>query len=134
MALHLPVSGDLRSPRVVVARRTPLTRRAARGSTTTRDAFGANVLRVLHMKKVEIDTLAHRELRNRSAEVLRRVEEGATFQITNHGRVVAVIGPADARPDLRVRRAHARGGFASLPRVRIEGAAQEHLDELRGER
>lgn len=81
-----------------------------------------------------MQTLAHRELRNQSGEVLRRVQEGATFQVTNRGRIVAVIGPVGARPDLRVRTARHRGGFASLSRIRIEGPAQHHLDELRGER
>lgn len=86
------------------------------------------------MKRIEMETLAHRELRNRSSDVLRRVQEGATFQITNHGEVVAVISPASTRPDLRVRRADIRGGFASLPRARIDGSVRDHLDELRGDR
>lgn len=86
------------------------------------------------MKRIEVETLAHRELRNRSSDVLRRVQAGATFQITNRGEVVALIGPASTRPDLRVRRASVRGGFASLPRVRIDRSLQDHLDELRGER
>ena len=86
------------------------------------------------MKRIGPETLCHRELRNRSAEVLRCVQEGATFQGTKRGEVVAVIGPAGRCPELRVRRARTTGGFASLPRVRIDTTAQDHLDELRGER
>lgn len=41
-----------------------------------------------------MDTVSHRELRNNSADVLRRVEAGESITITNRGRVTAVIGPA----------------------------------------
>lgn len=37
--------------------------------------------------------IAQRELRNRSAEVLRDAEAGAEFTITVGGRPVAVLGP-----------------------------------------
>lgn len=39
-------------------------------------------------------TITHRELRNNSAEILRRVEAGETLQVTNNGIPAAVIGPA----------------------------------------
>lgn len=38
-------------------------------------------------------TITHRELRNNSAEILRRVEAGETLQVTNNGVPAAVIGP-----------------------------------------
>lgn len=38
-------------------------------------------------------TVTHREMRNRSGEILRRVEAGETFRISNHGRVAAVLSP-----------------------------------------
>ncbi|MFN2323599.1 MAG: type II toxin-antitoxin system Phd/YefM family antitoxin [Trueperaceae bacterium] len=44
------------------------------------------------MKALHDPTLAHRDLRKRSAEVLRRVQAGETFQVTHHGVVVAVRG------------------------------------------
>lgn len=78
--------------------------------------------------------LAHRDLRNRSAEVLRDVAAGATYEITNHGEVVAVLSPPARDLDLRVRPAQVRGGFAQLTRVRRDRPAQEALDDLRGER
>ncbi|GAA5156194.1 hypothetical protein GCM10023321_31460 [Pseudonocardia eucalypti] len=81
-------------------------------------------------------TIPHRELRNNSSEVLREVQAGETVYVTNRGEVVAVLVPppraAGAPP--RVRRARVRGGFAALPRERIEEPLQAVLDELRGDR
>lgn len=86
------------------------------------------------MKTLDAPTLAHRDLRNRSAEVLRRVQAGETFQVTNHGEVVAVLAPAGAAPEPRMRVASVRGGFAGLPRVQATVPTAAVLDELRGER
>jgi prevent-host-death family protein len=86
------------------------------------------------MKIPDPRTLAHRDLRNRSAEVLRRVQAGETFQVTNHGDVVAVLSPANRAPGPRVRAATVRGGFATLPRVRVDVPTATVLDELRGDR
>lgn len=82
------------------------------------------------------ERLAHRDLRNRSAEILRAVRSGAAFEITNHGEVVAVLSPPnDAdQADLRIRRARASGGFRSLPRVRRATPVLQSLDELRVDR
>ncbi len=79
------------------------------------------------------ERLAHRELRNRSSEVLRQVAAGATYEITNHGVVVAVLSPPDRTVDLRIRPARLRGGFAGLPRARAKESVQELLDDLRDE-
>ena len=38
-------------------------------------------------------TIAHRELRNDSAEILRRAASGESFEVTNNGRVVAMVVP-----------------------------------------
>lgn len=86
------------------------------------------------MKPLAYPTLAHRDLRNRSAEVLRRVQAGETFQVTNHGEVVAVLSPADRTLGPRVRRATVLGGFGALPRVRADVPTAVVLDELRGDR
>lgn len=79
------------------------------------------------------EKLAHRELRNRSAEVLREVAAGATYEITNHGDVVAVLSPPPSGTSLRIRQPRVRGGFAQLPRVRRDHPVQQALDDLRGE-
>ena len=45
-----------------------------------------------------------RELRQRASELLRRVEAGETFEITDRGRPVAVLGPLpDGAPLERLR-------------------------------
>jgi len=82
------------------------------------------------------EMLAHRELRNRSAEVLRNVQNGAAYQITNHGKVVALLLPASRgeQAGLRIRKATRRGGFRAVPRVRVDHAVQPTLDELRSDR
>ncbi|WP_029088922.1 type II toxin-antitoxin system Phd/YefM family antitoxin [Brevibacterium album] len=40
-----------------------------------------------------MDTISHREMRNRSGEILRRVEAGEALQVTNNGRLAAMIVP-----------------------------------------
>lgn len=42
-------------------------------------------------------TIAQRELRNHSGEILREVESGERFTITVEGRPVAVLGPYQKR-------------------------------------
>ncbi len=78
-------------------------------------------------------TIPHRELRNRSSEVLRRVQSGETIQVTNHGEVVAVLSPPGSNLAPRVVRARHRGGFDSIPRVRSPEPVLQALDALREE-
>jgi len=80
------------------------------------------------------ERLAHRDLRNRSAEILRDVRAGATYEITNHGEVVAVLSPPAARTELRIRPARVRRGFGELPRTRLTESSEHVLDEQRGDR
>lgn len=40
-----------------------------------------------------MEHIPHRDFRNQSSEVLRRVESGESFAITNHGKPVAVLHP-----------------------------------------
>lgn len=80
------------------------------------------------------ERLAHRDLRNRSSEILREVAAGATYEITNHGEVVAILSPPATAGGLRIRAARIRGGFSDLPRVTLTENSQDILDELRAER
>ncbi len=80
------------------------------------------------------ERLAHRDLRNRSSEILREVASGATFEITNHGKVVAVLSPPPRSRGLRIRAARVRSGFADLPLVSRAESVQDVLDDLRGDR
>lgn len=64
-------------------------------------------------------SISHREMRNNSAEVLRRVESGEELVVTNHGRPVArllpvsssVLDDLERRGELR----RARLGWSTLP-------------------
>lgn len=78
-------------------------------------------------------TIPHRELRNRSSDVLRRVQAGETIQVTNHGEVVAVLSPPDSGMAPRVTAARQRGGFGLVPRIRTAETTRQALDALREE-
>jgi prevent-host-death family protein len=43
-------------------------------------------------------TVTHREMRNQSGDILRHVADGETIQVTNNGRVAALIVPPGADP------------------------------------
>lgn len=85
------------------------------------------------MRSLMVERIAHRDLRNRSSEILRAVAAGATYEITNHGEVVAILSPPGARP-LRIRPATAPRNFSALHRVLVDRPTQEVLDELREDR
>lgn len=80
--------------------------------------------------------IPHRELRNRSSDVLREVQAGESFEITNHGEVVALLHPPPrvAGAALSIRAATRRGGFSMLSRTRVDHDVHAELDDLRGER
>lgn len=82
--------------------------------------------------------ISQRQLRNDSGAVLRAVEAGETFIITNNGRPVAEIRPVTPDPlaGLRVRRAREGARFTDvLPESgRPDETALESLMLLRGSR
>jgi prevent-host-death family protein len=83
------------------------------------------------MEEQTVERIPHRELRNNSAEILRRVAAGESFEITNHREVVAMLVPPALRP-LRVTPATRKGGWNELPTHKREGpSTQEILDDLR---
>lgn len=81
-----------------------------------------------------MERLAHRDLRNRSAEILREVAAGASYEITNHGEVVALLVPPGSAERLIVRKATIRGRFDEIRSVKRPTSTQETLDYLRGDR
>ena len=84
-------------------------------------------------------TITHRELRNNSADVLRAVEAGETIQVSNKGRVVAVLSPAGLSTiDRLIAEGKARPAVRPLTdlkkikRKKIGIASKELLDDVRG--
>ncbi len=86
--------------------------------------------------------ISQRQLRNDSAAVLRAVEGGASFIVTNNGRPVAEIRPlgehhhSDPFEGMRVQRAVPGARFRDLnpPVVDSDETALEALLFLRGDR
>lgn len=81
-------------------------------------------------------TIAHRELRNNSSDILRRVTSGESFEITNNGEVVAELHPptTDRLAGIAHRPARVRGGFEQIQTVKSGQTTQELLDFLRADR
>ncbi|GAB92072.1 type II toxin-antitoxin system Phd/YefM family antitoxin [Gordonia rhizosphera] len=86
-----------------------------------------------------METITHREMRNHSADVLRRVEAGESIIVTNNGRPVAVVSPIercvlDALLDQgQVRRAiRDPADLRSIQRSRSSVTTAEILDDTRG--
>lgn len=85
-------------------------------------------------------TIAHRDLRNDSASILRRVAAGESFDVTNNGVLAARLVPPGESSLARLKAAgHARPArvgalpFAGLRRT-DELSSREVLDDLRGDR
>ena len=85
-----------------------------------------------------IETIAQRDLRNHSGEILRRARAGESFIVTNNGTPVAKVVPIDdAATGLRVSRpARRRGGWTQLamPGTAREESVEDALDDMRGNR
>lgn len=90
-----------------------------------------------------MEIIAHRELRNRSAEVLQRVSQGEVIGVTNNGELSAILSPPgisaleNARRAGRVREAtQQREGnfFSRVHRIHSAVSTDEILNDLRGDR
>lgn len=80
-------------------------------------------------------TIAHRELRNNSSAILREVQAGETFTITNHGEPIAILQPVGAgAAAIPLKHSSARGRFSDHEGVRSNVSSADILDELRAER
>jgi prevent-host-death family protein len=77
-----------------------------------------------------MERIPQRELRSNSSQILREVAAGATYEITNDGEVVAVLGPPVATT-LRIRPATRHGGWTEITPIKADDSAAELLDELR---
>lgn len=88
-----------------------------------------------------METIPHRELRNRSSDILARVSAGESIAVTNNGRLAAIIGPPAATALEQARRAGAvrepsRTGtrFDRIVRARLPESTDTILSDLRGDR
>src|SRR5579872_3761251 len=87
-------------------------------------------------------TISHRELRNKSADVLRAVSAGETVEVTNHGEVAAVLVPPFRTPyerlvaagKVRQPRQDRRVDLRRIRRVVAPLTSKEIIADLRGER
>ena len=85
--------------------------------------------------------ITHRDLRNNSSEILRAANNGESFEITNYGRVVAIIVPAPTDP-LETLRASGRiqpsttsvAEVLAIEPVAIGRTSGDILDDLRSDR
>lgn len=78
-------------------------------------------------------------MRNRSGEILRRVEAGESIEISNNGRPAAIIVPAGGDVlDGLISRGEARPAhvgvkaLVAIKRVESKVTAQEMIDDSRG--
>lgn len=84
------------------------------------------------------ERISQRQLRNESGRILREVQAGAVYVITNNGEPVAEIRPIASDPlaGLTVRRARPGASFRDIVPVEVDSdeTALEALLALRGDR
>ena len=87
-----------------------------------------------------MDRVTHREMRNRSGEILRRVEAGESIEVSNNGRPAAMIVPVGGSIlDGLVARGEARPARESVDALRgiarttSAVTTQEILEDSRGQ-
>jgi prevent-host-death family protein len=86
-----------------------------------------------------METVTHREMRNRSGEILRRVEAGESVRVSNNGHPAALIVPVGgdaldglvARGEARPARASV-DAIAAIRRVVSPISSRELLEDSRG--
>ena len=87
----------------------------------------------------DMRTVSHREMRNQSGEILRCVAGGETVQVTNHGRVSALIVPPStstlaeliSRGQVRVA-LHPPSSLRAVVRRNSKAGSEEIVADLRG--
>jgi prevent-host-death family protein len=86
-----------------------------------------------------METVTHREMRNRSGEILRRVEAGESLQVSNNGHLAALIVPVEgnvldgllARGEARPSRTDLKA-LATVVRSTSSASTRELIDDARG--
>lgn len=108
---------------------------------TTNNAIPATMSRSHTQRATLCDmrTVTHREMRNQSGNVLRHVADGETIQVTNHGRVAALIVPPGTDPladlisrgQVRVAR-NPTSSLRSIVRRKSTADSQAIVSDVRG--
>jgi len=87
-----------------------------------------------------MEKITHREMRNRSGEILRRVEAGESIEISNNGRPAAILVPVGGSVlDGLIGRGEARPARASaeallgITRVTLTMTTRELIGDSRGQ-
>ncbi|MCL2781094.1 MAG: type II toxin-antitoxin system prevent-host-death family antitoxin [Actinomycetia bacterium] len=82
-----------------------------------------------------VTVISQRGLRNNSAEIMRRLQAGESFTLTNNGVPVGSLTPASQPTALPITRRASRRGFDGFP-LRPAGVAPVStiLDQLREDR
>ena len=88
-----------------------------------------------------VETISHREMRNRSGSYLRRVEAGESFLVSNNGTVVAILAPPDGMSGIDAARARGQnrpviataGRFGDLRRAKSDLSSAEIVADTRGQ-
>lgn len=80
-------------------------------------------------------TISQRELRNDSAEVMRRVEQGQTCTVTRRGVPIARLSPITEESDLRcLQPARRRVAYSGMARIATATPSEEIVAEIRDDR
>lgn len=80
-------------------------------------------------------TINQRELRNDSAEVMRRVEQGQTYTVTRRGVPIARLSPITEESDLRcLQPARRRVAYSETTRVVTATPSEEIMAQMRDDR
>lgn len=86
-----------------------------------------------------METVTHREMRNRSGDILRRVEAGESVQVSNNGHLAALIIPVGGDPlDGLIARGEARPArtgadtLGAIKRVVSPVSSRDLIDDSRG--
>ncbi|MCL2803310.1 MAG: type II toxin-antitoxin system prevent-host-death family antitoxin [Micrococcales bacterium] len=79
--------------------------------------------------------ISQRELRNSSADIMRRLRAGESFTLTSNGTPIGSLTPASQPTRLPITRPATRRGFDGFPlHPAGDTPALEILDELRADR
>ena len=79
--------------------------------------------------------ISQREIRNNSADIMRRLRTGESFTVTTNGRVIGTLTPASQPMSLPITRPATQHSFEGFPLHAVsETSVSTILDDIRGDR